>query len=277
MQVAQFVEFWTRHNDLIIQLLVFTILSLAAFLLFRMIFSGGDKAEVTQGPALATPELETTLKKILEQVPQAPAENQGPLKESLEAKEKELNELREKMKTQEKDVDPSKYLIKISELEGKLAEYEILEDDIADLSLYKEENTRLKLELSKFKGEVESAPGDFPADLPSEEEASATNVVDQAVDSNNEDFVAEFKAAVQPAAPPAEHPAEQPTEQPVAQPVNPAPAAAPEPKPTVAQDMGDDDILAEFANASTSEDSTGVDMDTDKMLAELETLSQQKG
>jgi hypothetical protein len=40
---------------------------------------------------------------------------------------------------------------KITDLEARLAEYEIIEDDIANLSLYKEENTRLKNELDKLK------------------------------------------------------------------------------------------------------------------------------
>ncbi len=40
---------------------------------------------------------------------------------------------------------------KIRELESRLGEYEIIEDDIANLSLYKEENTRLKNELQKLK------------------------------------------------------------------------------------------------------------------------------
>ena len=33
-------------------------------------------------------------------------------------------------------------LAKIKDLEGKLAEYEIIEDDIADLTFFKEENAK---------------------------------------------------------------------------------------------------------------------------------------
>lgn len=40
---------------------------------------------------------------------------------------------------------------KIKTLEARLGEYEIIEDDIANLSLYKEENSRLKTELEKIK------------------------------------------------------------------------------------------------------------------------------
>lgn len=41
---------------------------------------------------------------------------------------------------------------KIKDLEARLREYEIIEDDIANLSLYKEENVRLKNELNKLRG-----------------------------------------------------------------------------------------------------------------------------
>jgi len=40
---------------------------------------------------------------------------------------------------------------KIRSLESRLAEYEIIEDDIANLSLYKEENIKLKADLEKLK------------------------------------------------------------------------------------------------------------------------------
>lgn len=44
---------------------------------------------------------------------------------------------------------------KVSELQARLTEYEIIEDDIADLSMYKEENARLKAELARMKGTPE--------------------------------------------------------------------------------------------------------------------------
>jgi hypothetical protein len=46
---------------------------------------------------------------------------------------------------------------KLAELQAKLAEYEIIEDDIADLSLFKEENKKLKAELATLKAAVETA------------------------------------------------------------------------------------------------------------------------
>ncbi|MBK9294416.1 MAG: hypothetical protein IPM57_08215 [Oligoflexia bacterium] len=54
-------------------------------------------------------------------------------------------------------VNTDEFQKKIKELEARLAEYEIIEDDIANLSLYKEENARLKNELQKIKTEAPKA------------------------------------------------------------------------------------------------------------------------
>jgi hypothetical protein len=47
---------------------------------------------------------------------------------------------------------------KIKELEARLAEYEIIEDDIANLSIYKEENSRLKTEIEQLKSNKRAVP-----------------------------------------------------------------------------------------------------------------------
>jgi hypothetical protein len=56
-------------------------------------------------------------------------------------------------------VDIAELNKKIKDLEARLSEYEIIEDDIANLSIYKEENARLKNELGKLKnGASPAAP-----------------------------------------------------------------------------------------------------------------------
>ncbi|MCC6277033.1 MAG: hypothetical protein IT289_03845 [Oligoflexia bacterium] len=55
---------------------------------------------------------------------------------------------------------------KIKDLEARLGEYEIIEDDIANLSIYKEENARLKSELEKMKGGAAPTPTPAPAPVP---------------------------------------------------------------------------------------------------------------
>ncbi len=47
---------------------------------------------------------------------------------------------------------------KVRDLEARLAEYSIIEDDIADLSMYKEENVRLKRELQELRSGAGPAP-----------------------------------------------------------------------------------------------------------------------
>lgn len=50
--------------------------------------------------------------------------------------------------------DDTELLAKIAELEERLQEYEIIEDDIADLSLYRTENEKLKEELEHLKQQL---------------------------------------------------------------------------------------------------------------------------
>ncbi|MCB0366718.1 MAG: hypothetical protein H6624_15660 [Bdellovibrionaceae bacterium] len=92
------------------------------------------------------------------------------------------------------EVDVSSYLEKIRDLEGKLAEYEIIEDDIADLSLYKEENARLKRQLEEMGDAVGATSGKVEepvADEGKEEEEVA------ATGEKGEDLVKEFAQAVE--------------------------------------------------------------------------------
>jgi hypothetical protein len=61
------------------------------------------------------------------------------------------------------DVDVRAMQLKLAELQAKLAEYEIIEDDIADLSMYREENKQLKSELERLKGTVDTAQNQVQA------------------------------------------------------------------------------------------------------------------
>ena len=91
------------------------------------------------------------------------------------------------------EVDISSYLEKIKDLEGKLAEYEIIEDDIADLSMYKEENARLKQQLGEMGEAVGATSGvEEAAAEPAPPEEDEAPVVEK-----GEDLVKEFAAAVE--------------------------------------------------------------------------------
>ncbi len=99
--------------------------------------------------------------------------------------------------------DNSDLLAKISELEERLMEYEIIEDDIADLSLYKTENEKLKEELERLKalaggeqsvveGEKEQEVNEVAPEEPQEEDSQEVEQSEPEVES------AEPEAEAQP-------------------------------------------------------------------------------
>ncbi len=59
--------------------------------------------------------------------------------------------------------DDHDLLSKIAELQSRLQEYEIIEDDIADLSLYRSENEKLKEEINRLKAMVGGATKAYQA------------------------------------------------------------------------------------------------------------------
>lgn len=104
-----------------------------------------------------------------------------------------------------KDTGPSKEELtsKISELQAKLADYEIIEDDIADLNLYKEQSEKLKGEVEDLKKQLAagpSGPGVTTATAqPPPPAAAASSAPAAPVSSGggvDDDLMAEFSAAV---------------------------------------------------------------------------------
>ena len=180
---------------------------------------------------------------------------------------------------------------KIAELEGKLTEYEIIEDDIADLSRYKEENSELRDEIEALKARV-GAAGASPAAAPSVSEAVVAPIamVEQpvpATDENSfENLEAELAALV----------AEEPTK-PF---FTPASVAVPDQQPDQQPEPETEQVAAsveavekpEFAEAALKEFASSVEVqkssvaetesssvldesvDTEKMFDEVSTLAQ---
>lgn len=284
MNLESTLYYITHHSESIIQWLFLSILVMACFVIARGLFGkkeghaaqgAGSSASTGVGVGMGNTEIQTFLQKILDQTAKLETvslEKMNPavmgqvetqvasLKQDLQSREEELAKLKASGNTQV-PADAAALGARIKELEAKLAEYEILEDDIADLSLYKEENARLKVELEKVKGGAPEAAAGEPPPPP----APAI--------SPGEDIVAEFAQAVgQDAAPPPE--AAQPeASAPIPAPVPIAaaePAAAPPPPPSApGTPMEGDDLFAEFAQAAAETDAP---LDTDKMMEEMAAL-----
>lgn len=243
MSTEEFLQLWHANLNSIIGVLVVVVFVLIGLYLFLEFLK--EKNRVT---GKASPEdfqqIESSLKKLLENAnltaPVKAGSSSGephPDVEKLRKLLAEKDEVIAKLQAQGAgaagagtagEAALAKELQdKVGDLEARLAEYEIIEDDIADLSMYKEENARLKDEIETLKsGGAVSAP------------APAAPVP---------------KAAPVPPPPPA------PPKEPVkaTPPPPPPPPAAPPAKPaeeppkreTQVDEVLADDIMAEFAAA----------------------------
>ncbi|WP_413612435.1 hypothetical protein [Bdellovibrio sp. HCB-110] len=156
------------------------------------------------------------------------------------------------MSSQEKDELSGK----VRDLEARLAEYEIISEDIADLSRYREENDQLKQQLEALKagaGVVASAPTPPPQQAAPEPE---------------------------PVPEPAPAPVEEPT-----------PAAEPPAQESASADLIDDELMKEFAAAvegqkaldkaaekagDGSETAKSENDESDKLMSEFENFVSKK-
>lgn len=321
MNLEQLLNYVTHRSESIIQWMFFAILLLSGYLIARGLFAKKSESSSSAGPS---PEMEAALQKILDQTAKleslsiekmAPADRASvdaevqALKVAVQQREAELATL--KSGGGGGGGGDGEVGARIKELEAKLAEYEILEDDIADLSLYKEENARLRTEVEKIKG---GGGGTAPAAEPSGPPPRATEGEDivaefaQAVGQETEpaapaelelpesgDPMADFESAMQKAAEP--DPAPEPVAAPAPAPAapvaaKPAPAPAAAPVAAAAADPAAqteaDDLFAEFASANPESEPavevvasaatagdgevTGGSLDTDKMMEEMAAL-----
>ena len=335
MSFESTLHFFTNHSESIIQWIFLAILLLSAFLISRIFFG---KPEVESGGAgvssmvsqVALPDgtdIGKFLQKVLDQTAKLEAVSADSMSSAMMTHvEAELKELKGQLHAREEELtkaraagapagdnglgaaEVEKAVVRIRELEAKLAEYEILEDDIADLSLYKDENVRLRSELEKLKGGVVTSPVVAgPAALAPPPSRGGAKVFEKTQNlTAGDDIVAEFAQAVnqdaaappelKAAAPASEEPlaefefevnseqatpvAESAVAPPSATEVAPAPVAsvpAPASAHTAAArdaegDAEGDDIFAEFAAGSAA---VGVDdaaLDTNKMMEEMADL-----
>lgn len=187
MDLDKILHFVPSHIEQIIAVLGALFLVTTILLLIRSLKEKPDNSNA----GLDVRSIEGALKRVLDQNPITVVEKAGgesttvtadlaPLKNALAEKEKQLSQLNAEL-TEAKaaaaaaaaaagaiSVASSEAVgsaaavagleIEISDLKARLAEYEIIEDDIADLALYKEENARLKREIEEAR--VTGAPQD---------------------------------------------------------------------------------------------------------------------
>lgn len=273
---ASLIPFLVEHNTSIISALVLGIILLSLVLGFRGFFAAKqfeEKGGAGEGPSLG--QLEDTLKKLLEKANTVPlassVEGASPestnllreiedLRNSLAEKQVQIEMLeRASQATGASAVDPAGGLSsgdkatlekQIKDLQSRLSEYEIISEDIADLSFFREENAKLKAELDAVKksgGAVAPAPA--AAAAPSPAPVAPTPELDQV------DAVAQ------------------------------ALEKASQPEPTAEVDLGQDmvDKLLEEMQSKQDQMASGTDdgsaiageMDVDKMVSEAAALTEE--
>lgn len=277
MSLETLVPYLVENNTTIVSGLVLSIIALSVFLGFRGFVSAKD-AEKFQGADTASlGQLEETIKKLLEKANQVPtaasmggtisAENTELLKEiedlknSLAERQVQIELLERKTaENPESEAGPGMTKVEkeamqsqVKDLQARLAEYEIISEDIADLSFFREENVKLQKELEALKkGGAASAPA-----------APAVSAAEPAAVS----------AAPQAAPPVAE--AAKIEEPPVQAAVIPEPPESDSALPDVGQDMVDR-LLEQAGSISRPAEPSAIgssaDLDVEKMVAEAAVL-----
>lgn len=199
MSVDAILTFIVSYSVYIIQVVALCLLGLVGFVVYREIVKSPEETGHGASYGGQLGELEETLKKVLEQtkgqsfsipVGEGGAVDQAALEaarlEAQQAVQREIESLKQQISEKDQQMkdlasqtesssgpDPE-LMNQIQDLEARLAEYEIIEDDIADLSIYKEENARLKEEIASLKsgGATPSEPSATESD-PVAEEAEA--------------------------------------------------------------------------------------------------------
>lgn len=215
----------------------------------------------------------------------ASAEELSKLKTELEQRAKLIEDLKAQV-TKAKEAATAELIEKIKTLEGRLAEYEVIEDDIADLSRYKEENAKLKSELEALKRASPEMVDQFAEALAqadvsaSQEEGPVAEPIASAVSTESAASAEPTEPAVfaEPAEAATVGAAEATTD--VAEAV--APINVPETNSSLSEPQKEQkveakgDIFAEFSGGEGLEDdplSALGDIDPDRMLDELKDLN----
>ncbi len=288
MDLDKILHFVPSHIEQIIAVLGVLFLVTTILLLVRSLKERPEDS----GNNVDVGAIEGALKRVLAQNPQPAAQNAAgagenasviadlaPLKNALVEKEKQLSQLNAELteaKAAAAALSGSAALsggegeggsaavagleLEISDLKARLAEYEIIEDDIADLALYKEENARLKREIEEARTSGAQVEITAPPIIEANPAAGIPGLTEALQEEAAAAPVAQAPAPTPAVAPPAQVEAAAPA---------PAPAAAPEPATPELDPLAH---LLASAEASAPADSLGAP-DTEKMLSEAESLA----
>jgi hypothetical protein len=310
----QFFHLQLNHNTTIIQwLVVATLLAIVAVMALSIFGRSKGDSSGKSGDLGAPSDIEGSefIKKLMAELPAhlksagaagigagGPMSVDSPeVQNELKARTEEIEKLKaEVAKSKGQNADSSGLEKKIKDLEAKLSEYEILEDDIADLSLYKEENVRLKEELKKSMSgdQAAAAPEPEPDEAAAEPGSSVETATDLAA-AAMADEPDEFELGPPPSTTAAS--SALPTDDTDPEHVTSALEASPPPQEELVDEFakvmqsgkaeaapapvadGGDDLLTEFAaslnepTAPATADPAADNLDTDKMLAEMADMS----
>jgi thiamine phosphate synthase YjbQ (UPF0047 family) len=196
-----FLSLFIFHDAYVVSSLV---LAIAIVVVLLLIFNQqSPRAIVADEMEGSTERIEGLLKRVLKES-KTVEENDGEqdslemLKKEVLDKDRTIAELNKKLNQGTASssaaggavpaVDTSELEQKIAELEAQLEEYELIEDDIADLSNYRSENTKLKEEIARLKGiQGEEAESTAPSTEPAQEPPQSLGSDDSASDDAHHD------------------------------------------------------------------------------------------
>ncbi len=151
----------------------FLVLAIAIVIVLLLIFNHKSPENIIQSEITDSEPIEGALRRVLGEQRWMQNSSTAPLTGESQLSPQELEKLENEILEKDRVIaDLNKQLTqghgsmaishgddqdlanKIAELQSRLQEYEIIEDDIADLSLYRTENEKLKNELEKLKAQL---------------------------------------------------------------------------------------------------------------------------
>ncbi len=168
-----------NHLESIIALLITIICVVGAYVVYSNAFRKDENSQVDIDLSKIEESIERLLKDNAQSLAAGGTETvPATIIKELEEKKAEIEQL--KAEGGGSGEGAPELLSKIKSLEDRLAEYEIIEDDIADLSKFKEENARLKRQLETLSAGGPAAAADKSSKESPEEEVYTLNDEEEA-------------------------------------------------------------------------------------------------